>query len=137
MHRVRREGQRKRVAPHAQNYETVILHYINKQEYNLALNRLTDIQDKGERDALMIRNASVFMKNEPIKTLKVLRKEEFKKINYAKLVPAFMDVDRRYTDEMLDFILVSHARLTPQDICIKRDKCKDKTVYNLVFYFHT
>ena len=54
----------------------------------------------------MIRNASVFMKNEPIKTLKVLRKEEFKKINYAKLVPAFMDVDRRYTDEMLDFILV-------------------------------
>ncbi len=55
-----------------QNYETVIVHFINKQEYANALGKVFDIETEEERNTVMLRYSSVFIKNLPEKTLKSL-----------------------------------------------------------------
>jgi len=74
----------------------------------------------------MLRYASVFIKNEPSKTLEVLK--TFKTIDIPKLIPAFMNIPRgKPMDEALIYIV---------DYCIKQRKSREKTVHNLAFYFY-
>ena len=74
----------------------------------------------------MLRYASVFLKNLPLKTIEVLK--TFKSIDIPKLIPAFMNIPKgKDMDEALYFIT---------DSCIKKRKSRDKTVHNLAFYFY-
>jgi hypothetical protein len=108
------------------SYETVIVHYINKQEYELALKKVNEISDDKTRNSIMLRYASVFIKNLPIKTIEVLK--SFKTIDIPKLIPAFMNIPKgKAMDEALVYVL---------EYCIKRRKSREKTVHNLAFYFY-
>lgn len=109
-----------------QAYETVIVHYLNKQEYELALKKLSEISDDKTRNSIMLRYASVFIKATPLKTLEVLR--GFKTIDIPKLIPAFMNIPKRSKamDEALRFLL---------EFCIRQRKSREKTVHNLALYF--
>jgi len=68
------------------------VHYINKQEYNLALQKVSTISDEKTKNAIMLRYASVFIKNVPLKAIEVLK--TFKTIDIPKLIPAFMNVSK-------------------------------------------
>ena len=58
----------------------------------------------------MLRYASVFIKNLPIKTIEVLK--SFKSIDIAKLIPAFMNIPKgKAMDEALHYVL---------EYCIKK-----------------
>jgi hypothetical protein len=48
-----------------QNYDTVIIHYINKQEYKKAIEKISEIQKGDEKVNLMLRYVSVLMKKQP------------------------------------------------------------------------
>lgn len=52
-------------AEDVENYETVIVHYINKQDYEKALKKVCDIKIEEERNSVMLRYASVFIKKIP------------------------------------------------------------------------
>ena len=113
-------------AEDVESYETVIVHYINKQEYELALKKIYTIKDEKTKNQIMLRYASVFLKNLPLKTIEVLK--TFKSIDIPKLIPAFMNIPKgKDMDEALYFIT---------DSCIKKRKSRDKTVHNLAFYFY-
>ena len=42
-------------------YDTVIVHFINKKEYDKALAKVSEIKDESKRNDLMLRYASVFV----------------------------------------------------------------------------
>ena len=112
-------------AEDVQNYETVIVHYINKQEYDLALKKVQTISDEKTKNSIMLRYASVFLKNIASQTLEALK--SFKTIDIAKLIPAFMNVPKgKAMDEALHYV---------SEYCIRRRKSREKTVHNLAFYF--
>lgn len=75
----------------------------------------------------MLRYASVFIKNLPVKTIEVLK--TFKTIDIPKLIPAFMNIPRATRD-------MDEALLYITDHCIRRRKSRDKTVHNLAFYLY-
>ena len=74
----------------------------------------------------MLRYASVFIKNLPLKAIEVLK--TFKSIDIPKLIPAFMNVSKgKPMDEALHYVV---------EYCIKQRRSREKTVHNLAFYFY-
>ena len=73
-------------------HEAVIVHYINKQEYKKALEKVERIPDKATKNSVMLRYASVFIKNLPELTIEALPR--FDEIKVEKLVPAFMNIPK-------------------------------------------
>lgn len=74
----------------------------------------------------MLRYASVFIKNLPLKAIEILK--TFKTIDIPKLIPAFMNIPKgQPMDEALNYVI---------EYCIKRRKSREKTVHNLAFYFY-
>jgi poly-gamma-glutamate capsule biosynthesis protein CapA/YwtB (metallophosphatase superfamily) len=113
-------------------HEAVIVHYINKQEYLRALEKVERIPDRATKNTVMLRYASVFIKNLPEQTIIALSK--FEDIKVEKLVPAFMNIPRTPTGpggKVLDM-----AKNFVIDYCINKRKSKDKTVHNLALYFY-
>ncbi len=109
-------------------HEAVIVHYINKQEFQKALKKVESIPDKKSKNQVMLRYASVFIKNLPELTIDALSK--FDDIDVAKLVPAFMNIPRtpaNVMDKAKNFVI---------DYCINKRKSTDKTVHNLALYFY-
>jgi hypothetical protein len=114
-------------AEDVKSYETVIIHYINKQEYEKALNKVCDVAEDQARYEIMLRYSSVLLKKEPVRTIEALKTSKFKQIDIPKLIPAFMGVEKgKPMDEALKYV-TNH--------CIKKKKSKDKTVHNLAFFF--
>jgi membrane-bound lytic murein transglycosylase MltF len=44
-----------------ERYDTVIVHYINKQEHEKALQKVTEIKDEVKRNETMLQYASIFL----------------------------------------------------------------------------
>lgn len=90
------------------------------------MNKVQTISDEKTKNSIMLRYASVFIKNLPSKTLEVLK--TFKTIDIPKLIPAFMNIPKgKAMDEALNYVI---------DYCIRRRKSREKTVHNLAFYFY-
>jgi hypothetical protein len=114
-----------------ERYDTVIVHYINKQEHDKALKKVTEIKDEKKRNETMLRYASIFVNKHCKLTIDELRKNEYKNIKIPKLMPAFMNIHKDKTDDMklaLDYIT---------NFCINKRNCKSKTVHNMAFFFHS
>jgi len=109
-------------------HEAVIMHYINKQDYRRALEKVENIPDNSTKNQVMLRYASVFLKHLPEPTIDAISK--FKDIDVAKLVPSFMNIPRTpasVLDKAKNFVI---------KYCINDRKSKDKTVHNLALYFY-
>ena len=107
----------------------MIVHYINKQEHDKALKKVTEIKDDAKRNETMLRYASIFVNKCARLAIEELRKSEYRKIEIAKLMPAFMNIQEG--DDMkvaLDYIV---------NFCINKRNCKSKTVHNMAFFFHS
>ena len=110
-----------RFAENVGAYETVIMHYINKQDYRLALEKVEKIPDNSTKNQVMLRYASVFLKHLPEPTIDAISK--FKDIDVAKLVPSLMNIPRTLAsvlDKAKNFVI---------KYCIYERKSKDKTVH--------
>ena len=108
-------------------YDTVIVHYINKQEYELALQKVTSIDDDTRRCENMLRYASIFLSKCAIRTIEELQKMQYNKIDIPKLMPAFQNIHgEKEMKYALDYITQT---------CILRKGSKSKTVHNMAFYF--
>ncbi|CAI2378217.1 unnamed protein product [Moneuplotes crassus] len=105
--------------------------HINKKEYRCAIELLTKIEDENERFKQMYKYCLVFLQKELEYTLETLKKEEFKNIDFSKLVSSFADV--RTDDEEKVGIILSFL----ERYCIQRLKCTEKSVHNMAFYFMT
>ena len=75
-----------------ERYDTIIVHYINKQQYETALRKVTEIKEEVKRHETMLRYVSIFINKCCKETIEELRKPEFKKIEIPKLMPAFMNI---------------------------------------------
>lgn len=79
----------------------------------------------------MYKYCLVFLQKELDFTLDVLRKNEFKRIDYSKLVPSLADISTQEEDKVesiLDFL---------EYYVITKLNCKEKSVHNIAFYFMT
>jgi hypothetical protein len=76
------------------------MHYINKQEFMKALEKIEKISDRKKKNQIMLRYASVFLKNKPEATIDALYKFEFDgEKEIPKLVPAFMNIPRESVEK--------------------------------------
>ena len=111
------------------HFETVIVHYVNKKEYETALKKLVQIEDGKQRLKLMYRYCSVFLKNIPELVFVALKDEKFNFIEVKKLMPNFIDT----------ISLRDKAKLTLdylEDHLAIRRSCSDKSLHNTIFYFY-
>lgn len=112
-----------------QRYDTVIVHYINKQEHTRALQKVSEIKEEETRFQTMLRYASIFVNKCCMETISELKKKEYKGIEIPKLMPAFMNIKEGNDMKMaLDYIT---------NYCINRRGERAKTVHNMAFYFHS
>jgi len=118
-----------RYAEMIERYDTVIVHYINKQEHAKALQKVTSIADEGKRNETMLRYASIFLNKCAKETIKELQSQYYRKIDIPKLMPAFMNIhDEQDQIEALNYIT---------NYCIIRRSSRSKTVHNMAFFFHS
>ena len=92
---------------------------------------LLQIEDENERFRQMYKYGLVFLQKELKYALEVLRKDEFRKIDYSKLVPSFADVNTKDEDKIsmiIDFL---------QNYWIYRLNWKEKSVHNMAFFYLT
>ena len=83
-------------------HEAVIMHYINKQEFSKALQKIEKITDRKSKNQVMLRYASVFLKNKPSETIDALYRFDFEEKDVPKLVPAFMNIPRNPEADIMD-----------------------------------
>ena len=89
------------------------------------MRKVQEIAEDKARNSIMLRYASVFIKNLPIETIDALK--NFKTIDIPKLIPSFMNIQKgKAMDHALKFVV---------EFCIRVRKSKDKTVHNLALYF--
>ena len=112
-----------------ERYDTVIVHYINKQEHDKALRKVTEIKDELKRNETMLRYASIFVNKCAKLTIEELRKSQYRKIEIAKLMPAFMNI------QIEEDMKVALEYIT--QFCINKRGNKSKTVHNMAFFFHS
>ena len=110
----------------SENYETVIIHYLNKQEFIIALQKIKDIKDTSKRHKAMLKYASVLIKKIPAETIHFLKSTSFKGIALKDLVPAFMGVDKTHLEVAFEYI---------SGYCIEQLHSKETTVNNLRFFY--
>lgn len=92
------------------------------------MDALCNIQEVGERFRQMYKYCLVLFQKELEYTLTTLKREEFKDIDYSKLVTSFADIntdDHEKVGLILSFL---------EKFCIRDKKCKDKSVHNMAFY---
>jgi hypothetical protein len=94
------------------------------------LEKIEKIPDRKTKNAVMLRYASVFLKNKPEATVDALYKFEFEERDIPKLVPAFMNIPRE------PLTIMDKAKSFVIEYCIMKRKSQDKTVHNLALYFY-
>ena len=109
-------------------YQKLIVHFINKQEYKLALKMLNKIESAETRNYEMIKYASILIKKASIDTFKALESENFRTVDIPKLMPALMGCPDRTLQIALDYV---------KNHCIKLRQCRDSSVHNMNFYLHS
>ena len=90
-----------------------------------ALTKIEQIGDDHERADLMLKYASILLKNSTEATLKALRNKKFNKIKISSLIPALHGIPRQSIDFAKKYLL---------DYAINLRKSTDKSVHNMVFY---
>ena len=85
------------------NYETVIIHYINTRELNKALSALINVPDKKGQFALMSKYVNIFMRHITRNTINFL-KSDFKGIDTSKFLYSLMSIEREDIELVLDYI---------------------------------
>ena len=107
----------------------MIVHYINKQEHDKALKKVTEIKDEVKRNETMLRYASIFVNKCAKLTIEELKKPKYRKIEIPKLMPAFMNIQEGNDMKVaLEYIT---------NFCINHRNSKSKTVHNMAFFFHS
>lgn len=92
----------------------------------MALQKIQSIADEKTKNQIMLRYASVLLKNTPIKAIEVLK--TFRSIDIPKLIPAFMNITKgKAMDEALHYIT---------EFIVRPRKSREKTVHNLLLYFY-
>lgn len=114
-------------AERSKNYETVIVHYLNKKDFETALHKISEIADQAKRCKTLLKYASVLVKRVPEMTILHLKSTAFKNIQLKDLVPAFMGVEKKDLELAFDYI---------SEYCIEKLRCREKTVNNLRFYYY-
>jgi|JI61114C2RNA_FD_contig_71_1900856_length_3073_multi_2_in_0_out_0_3 hypothetical protein len=106
------------------NFEMIILHHINKEEFKTAINNLKRVRDKKVVE-VVYKYAHIFFREVVEDTVELLMKsiQDFKPV---KLIAGFMNipVDRRQAGiELLRY-------------CIIELKCRDKSIHNILIFFY-
>ena len=114
----------------------------------MALQKCCEITEEKMRNDIMLRYASVFIKNVPKQVIAQLRTNSFKNIDIPKLITAFINLKMPEQDFDLSgkneknlekserTEALNDALLYVTEHCVKKMRSREKTVHNLAFYFY-
>lgn len=108
------------------NFEMVILHHMNQQEFAIALEKLEHV-DPLSRENLLYRYSPLFMQNEPKKTVELLTKtarERHGILDLKRLIPGLLNVPVDLRAYAIEFEL----------FCVQGLQMKDKSLHNLLIF---
>ena len=77
----------------------------------------------------MLRYASIFLNKCAKPTIADLQRQQYKKIDIPKLMPAFMNIQNEKDQRIALEYITNH--------CITRRGNRSKTVHNMAFFFHS
>ena len=108
------------------NFEMVMLHNINQQDFKKALSKLEHV-DPSSKENLLYRYAPVFMKHEPKKTVDLLidtAKQRGQAFDTKKLLPGLMNIPKDKREQAIRF----------EQFCINELDVRDKALHNLLLF---
>lgn len=108
------------------NFELVMLHHMNQQEFKKALMKLEHAEPTF-KEPLLYRYSPVFMKNEPKKTVDLLidlAKERGNAFEAKRLLPALMNVEKLYREQAIRF----------EVFLIREMQVREKSIHNLLIF---
>lgn len=108
-----------------QNFEMIILHHINDENYKEAISNLYKVVDKNSIEVIT-RYSHILMKFEPELTLKLLM-GHVKKFDPTKIIGGLMNIPEDRRKFGINFL----------EFSIKNLDCKDKSIHNILIFFLT
>ena len=108
------------------NFEMVILHHMNQQEFVIALTKLEHV-DSFSRESLLYRYSPIFMQNEPEMTVKLLMDTAAERrgiLDLKRLIPGLLNVPIELRNHAIKFEL----------FCAQELGMKDKNLHNLLIF---
>ena len=116
-----------------QDYETVILHYVNEKQYDKAIDKLHNFlrSDKSRKEGndnilcnIFSKYSHIFMKFQPELTIEKLLKNFRTSLDQNRIISAIMNTDDSKKDKVADYL---------EELIEK--KIKDKNIHNLYIFF--
>lgn len=108
-----------------QNYEMIILHHINEENYKEAIKNLRNVHDKSSMEVIQ-KYSYILMKQEPELTLQLLI-SHIKKFDPSKIIGGLMNIPEEKRKYGIQFL--EHS--------IKNLEFKDKNIHNILIFFLT
>lgn len=108
------------------NFEMVILHHMNQQEFAKALVKLEHV-DSFSKESLLYQYSPIFMQNEPKLTVKLLMDTAIERrgiLDLKRLIPGLLNVPIELRSYAIDF----------EWFCVKDLSMKDKSLHNLLIF---
>lgn len=106
------------------NFEMIILHHINEENFKVAINNLKKVKDRKVSE-VVYKYAHIFFREEIEETVELLIKY-IQDFNPVKLIAGFMNIPpekRSYGIELLKY-------------SIKELKCRQKSIHNILIFFY-
>ncbi|KAM3137990.1 hypothetical protein pb186bvf_009885 [Paramecium bursaria] len=107
------------------DYETIIQHHINQENYKDAINNLKSVKDSSSMEVIQ-KYSHILMKFEPEQTLKLLI-TNVKKFDASKIIGGLMNIPNEQRKFGIQFI----------EYQINHNKCTEKSINNLLIFFLT
>ena len=113
-----------------QDFETIILHYINEKAIKAALDKLEEFLNKEATNKedlknIFIRYSHSFMRYEPEHTIEILTKKFQTEIDPNKIISAIMSTEKANVDKVLNYIRG----------LVNKQKKKEKNIHNLYIFY--
>lgn len=108
------------------NFEMVILHHMNQQEFAVALMKLEHV-DSFSKENLLYRYSPIFMQNEPEMTVKLLMDTAIERrgiLDLKRLIPGLLNVPQALRNHAINFEL----------FCVQDLGMRDKNLHNLLIF---
>ncbi|CAD8189069.1 unnamed protein product [Paramecium octaurelia] len=107
------------------NYEMIIQHYINEENYKEAIKNLNNVKEKSSMEIIQ-KYSFILMKHEPEQTLDILQKN-IKKFDQTKIIGGLMNIPVEKREFGIRFL----------EHLINKLDCADKSIHNILIFFLT
>ena len=105
--------------------QSLVVHSINKQQFNEALSQIGQLQEKQLRIDSILKFGGVLINHQPLQYLTMLKSPDFEEVDKNQLVPILLQAPKKAIKQTAELVT---------KYWIQQRSIKERYIYNLAFH---